>query len=618
MGVFTPYALFFLSLLGPIIWFYLWREKKHVILVSSIIPWSHLSIDQTSDAKAFRIDWQLILQILIVIFCALAIARLYWLQTVSLDYRVLIVDTSASMSARDQDGKIRLDIAKEKALELVDKAGGKTRIALIEVAENAKRLHDLTNDKRKLKQLIKQLTPKQEGTNFSGALNLARSALKGYSGGRIYLLSDGGQWLKEDSSINKQLDIVKIGSSIDNVAITGLDSYQGLYAEKESTVYIRVVNFSSVIKTPRLNIYVGDKLVSRKMLTMPPHAYQNYPFKLRNKKGVLKAELEIDDSLPIDNVAYLALDKGDTFSVLLVTPSDYMDRDFGRLAKATGKIIYDRVFPQDFDTDILKKYRLAIFHQSAPTRLLPIDTLFIAAPPGHGLWKVNSKPVSDVRILDWDRRHPTIKYLDFLDKLPINKAQDVRLPSWGNLLMGTSSLPLAFWGEENGYKQLVYSFDLQTVLFPPNHDVSGIILLLNSLDWLASSEYKGERIKTGEPYRLKHLRKLKEVVVTDPTGNRKKFAPDKQEFYFDQTGYVGVYKIRAVDEDGATITRSFIANLLNENESKLLVENAKESTEKNEEEIAVSEREEPNELWRYLVFFGIIFSFAEWWLYFKE
>jgi len=619
VGFFTPYAFFFLSLLGPIIWFYLWREKKHVIPVSSIIPWRQLSMGQSPEDKAFHVDWQLILQLLIIILATLALARLYWLRSVSLNHQVIIVDTSASMSARDKQGVTRLELARGKALELINRAGPQTRLSLIEMAANAKHVQDFTDNKPALRKRVKEISPKEEGTNFQAALNLARSFLRGYAGGQIHLITDSEQWLLDNLELRQQLSIIKVGQSAENLAITGLDAYQGLYAEQEQTVYIRLVNSSARARKTWLKVSLDGRLLKRKRLNLLPHSHQNFPLKLRNKKGVLKVELEAEDALAADNAAYLLLKKRQPLPVLLVTPSDAMEEDFARLAAATGRINYSRILPEQFDSGLLAGYRLVIFHQSAPTKHFPIHSFLIDAPPGHGLWKTLRQPIAQPQILDWDRRHPSLKYLDFLDKLVIEQAQDVRLPGWGNLLIGTPQLPLAFWGEERGFKQLVFCFDLQPLLFPDSQDVSGIILLLNCLDWLASSAYKGERLKTGEPYLLSSPRPLKEVVVTNPRGEEERFTPQKAKFHYDRTNYVGVYRVRTLDVEGNKIQSTFVANLLDESEANLVLEERRQVQKQEGQKVAALKlRQEPHELWRVLLLCAALCLLGEWWLYLRE
>ncbi len=619
MGVFTPYAFFFLSLMGPIVWFYLWREKKHVIPVSSIIPWRQLSMGQSTEDKAFRVDWQLVLQLLIILLATLAIARLYWLQSVSLNHQVIIVDTSASMSARDNQGVTRLELAREKALELINRAGPQTRLALIEMAATAKRVQDFTGDKSALRKRVKEISPKEEGTNFQAALNLARSFLRGYAGGQIHLITDSGQWLLDNPELRQQLSVIRVGQSAENLAITGLDAYQGLYAEQEQTVYIRLVNSGAGARKTWLKVSLNGRLLKRQRLNLLPNSHQNFPLKLRNKTGVLKVELEAEEALATDNVAYLLLKKREPLPVLLVTPSDAMAEDFARLAAATGRINYSRILPEQFDSGLLTSYQLVIFHQSAPTKHFPIHSLFIASPPGHGLWKVLRQAIPHSQILDWDRRHPTLKYLDFLDKLAIEDVQDVRLPSWGNLLIGSPQLPLAFWGEERGFKQMVFCFDLQPLLFPDSQDVSGIILLLNCLDWLASSAYKGERLKTGEPYLLSAPQPLKEVVITNPRGEEERFTLQGTKFHYDRTNYVGVYRVQAIDVEGNKIQAAFVANLLDESEAKLALEEKKPAEKQAvPKATALKLRQEPQELWRVLLLCAMLCLLGEWWLYLRE
>ena len=618
MGVFAPYAFFFLSLLGPILWFYLWREKKHVLPVSSIIPWRNLPTGQTPENKAFRVDWQLILQILAIVLATLALTRLYWLKTVPFNRQVIIIDNSASMSAREEEGKSRLELAKEKALALLDRLDAQTQVAIVQMAGSARVAQEFTKDRRLLKEALEGIEPTQEGTNFPAGLNLARSFLQGYAGGKIHLISDGGQWLADNPEALRQVQPLQVGKSLENVAITALDSYQGLYADLRQTVYIRLANYSPRSRQVWLRALLDGRPLQRRRLKLLPDSYQNIPLKLPERQGLLKVIVEAEDALPQDNAAYLLLQRQEPLSVLLVTPSDVMEDDFARLAAATGRINYSRILPEQFDPALLGGYRLLIFHEAAPTSHLPIDTLYIASPPGHGLWKVSGELISHPRILDWDRRHPALKHLDFLERLDVGSSSRVRLPEWGNLLIGTPRQPLAFWGEQGGFKQLVFCFDLQPLLFPPSQDVSGIILFLNSLDWLTSSIYKNQRIKTGEPYVLSTSKPLAEVLVTDPRGKQTSFQPEGNKFYFDATHYAGLYRVSARDVEGKQHEYAFVANLLDEAEAKLRVADFSAKAAATAEAAQLKSHKEPQELWRLLLLCVVLTLLGEWWLYLRE
>src|SRR5512138_3413087 len=116
MRLLSPSALWWLLLAGVIIFFYLLKLKRKRILVPSVLLWTRAieEVEANAPFKKLRHNLLLVLQLLALIALVFALARpLVTTQALATGSTVIVIDSTASMSARDEDGGSRLDRAKQ-------------------------------------------------------------------------------------------------------------------------------------------------------------------------------------------------------------------------------------------------------------------------------------------------------------------------------------------------------------------------------------------------------------------------------------------------------------------------------------------------------------------------
>ena len=99
MSFLTPLFLLLSLLAGPIILLYMLRLRRQEMQVSSTLLWQKLLRDREANApwQRLRRNLLLILQLLILAFLVLALARPFWpVATVVSGNVVLLLDASAS------------------------------------------------------------------------------------------------------------------------------------------------------------------------------------------------------------------------------------------------------------------------------------------------------------------------------------------------------------------------------------------------------------------------------------------------------------------------------------------------------------------------------------------
>src|SRR6185503_9333340 len=135
MRLLSSTTLWWLLLAGIIIFFYLLKLKRKRTVVPSVLLWSRAleEVEANAPFKKLRRNLLLLLQLLALIALVFALARpLVTTRALATGSTVIIIDSTASMSARDEDGGSRLDRAKQLAREMIAGLSTGDRAAIIE------------------------------------------------------------------------------------------------------------------------------------------------------------------------------------------------------------------------------------------------------------------------------------------------------------------------------------------------------------------------------------------------------------------------------------------------------------------------------------------------------
>ena len=191
-------------------------------------PWAamkflRMALEQTSRRLRFQEVILLILRILICIILALALARPAMKALSGGGGRgdsvdaVIIIDTSYSMGAMEGDGdnrRSRLDRAKEAAMKVIDHLPPRSTVQVITVSDKAQHVGPGSpSDKAAARNLIQDLTPSSQSTDFQEGLSTALDAFRNTTGSNreIYLISDMQRagWQRQSAAIRSKCDEIK-------------------------------------------------------------------------------------------------------------------------------------------------------------------------------------------------------------------------------------------------------------------------------------------------------------------------------------------------------------------------------------------------------------------------
>ena len=640
MGFINLLAFGYLASIGLVVFFYVFNRKKNIVHVSSLIPWNILKED-TVRSRVFKIDLLFVLQILLILLLVFFLAKPYLKSSIiniSGKNVVLVVDSSASMQTIEGN-ETRFDKARSQSLKMIDKLGQWDKMMVISSNFSSRVVSDFTDDKAKLNKTINDLMPKDTGTNLDEGVSLGVSFLKNAERGEMYVLTDRSASSINFTNLNSgNIKFITFGEESANVAITSLDVYQDMFKDyKEREAYVTIENYSNDSKTVRLSVFLNDEIIMEDELELAGNEQKTLSVLNLNAPGILKAGIQTDDFLLVDNTAYAIINEIKPINILLVSDNYSLKDELAKIEQSTHRIIVTHIATSEYEQEVIEDYDAAIFHKFIPDNNPGINSLYITPY----LYSSNSQSedvkegsefsnvllsehnlVLPVKILDWDNTHPTMLHLNNLDDLNIKSAFTMKPPDWSIPLIKISDnlndSPIAFAGWYEGKKIISLGFDLSDFDFSKSDSLRMLIMTLNIIQWLNPYEaVDNNKLLTGGQYRLNYALTENIEIVTPENEILKydvKDDPTETNFVFNKIEYTGEYKI-----SGANLNSRFVANLFDANESRIAPESIDDDDLKFEEKEAEKLiKDEKKEFGKYLLLLVPFILFVEWILYHKK
>jgi hypothetical protein len=255
--------------------------------------------------ERFRDLFSLLLLITVFVAIVAAAARPYWVGDSRRDM-VLLIDNSASMNA--WEGRVsRLDLAKQKAADIVQGLDGNQRCSIASVADEVVFHSNLTDSPRELLDAIERITPTSVPISTAALQQFARDSTN--ASPRRLILSDGcwgpiGSWAEA-------LEWLKIGTRSDgNVGIVACDLQRLPVNQAPVGVYLQVASSFPTPVNVDLVVYHESEDRLKKIVPLEIHPGINVAEVWRIEEaedGRWFFRLEIQDQLPDDNLVFAYL-----------------------------------------------------------------------------------------------------------------------------------------------------------------------------------------------------------------------------------------------------------------------------------------------------------------------
>ncbi len=280
----APEFLWALLALPLVVLLHFVRSRRRRTEVSALFLWRRAR-QVAERRRRIAPTWLLLAQLLFAALAALALARPQLAAAVAPD-RIVIVDASASMAARDPDG-VRLDKARAVADRLV---GGAGRVALVRAGLDARVIVALTTDRAAVRRAIARLTAGDRSADLQRAVSVAEAI---DPAARIDVITD------QPPVVGPRVSTFDVAGAGVNVGISAFDL--GI-----QEAYVGVVsNSRRPVQVPVALTRDGAAVASGTVL-VPVGGVGSITFPLADVKGTYRAAISPPegDALALDDVAY--------------------------------------------------------------------------------------------------------------------------------------------------------------------------------------------------------------------------------------------------------------------------------------------------------------------------
>lgn len=646
----TPWQWAVLAAVPPlIVALYFLKLKRRPVEVPSTYLWSRTIEDLHVNSiwQRLRQSLLLLLQLLLVVLLMLALLRPGWQgERLEGDRFILLVDVSASMRASDEK-PTRLEEAKRQAIALIDQMKSGDVAMVISFSDTARVEQSFTDNRRLLRDRIRQIEPTSRTSDLREALRAAAGlANTGRSSSAedsqdvqvadalpatLYLLSDGGFRLAPDFPLgNLEAKYLPVGSAAPaNLGIVAFSVDRNPEHPERVQAFARIENHGVEARSVEASLYRDGELRDARETTVPAGGSTGVNFDLQDVDGgVLKLEIAAGDSLDVDDVAYVAFDRPRPARVLVAGPvSDALGVALrtDEVAKVANVEFADETLladPKHQEAAANGAYDLIVYDRCRPEKPPQANAVYIGRTPPGDDWSLGDK-LTAPDVLDVERAHPLMQLLE-LSRLQIAEARPVKAPAGGTVLVDSVGGPLMAIGPRQGYEDLVLGFEIVSTDDQGNQigntDWPRLyafpLFIQNLLQYLggAGAATASPSVKPGEAVTLRSEAIVDTLQVESPSGKAVRLSREGQNtFLFGLTDELGVYAVR--EGDSPQVARHFSVNLFDSRESDL----------KPAETIAIGANEVKGsasaatltrrEMWRWIVLVALALLIFEWYVY---
>ena len=617
MSFLTPLAFALLALLPVIIAMYLLKLRRTEHEVSSVYLWRKMIRDLEANApwQRLRRNLLLILQLLFLTALILALARPFtWAAGSSSQAAILILDTSASMSATDVSPS-RLENAKAQARQVVDGLPDDARVTVMAAGEGAQVLAASSQDRRQIHQAIEQVQPGTGGSDLTTAMQLAAAIAARQPETEVVVLSDGNVTLPERLAIQGRVRYIPVGESGENLAIS-LFSLEATAAGGGLTGFVQVNNYGDETAERRLEIYADGELANVHDLEIPPGEQRAIiADDLPGETRVAEAHLLGQDALSLDDRSWAAHRQTEATAISLVTEGNlFLETALTLLPN----VEVSTITPSDFDassnanrTETTASPNLTILDSHVPVTdsLLTGNVFFIAPPSSSGFFTVTGV-IEEPALRPVGASEALLKDIQ-LAEVSVLKATRIALPDWARTIIAGDaegeSAPLLFAGEVDGRRIAVLAFDLHHSDLPLQ--VAFPLMIANLVNWLApgSGGNLPDQITPGSPVAINLPLDVETAVVRRPDGTSARYETQGGRLVYPDTNQLGVYRIGWGEAEGAT----FAVNLFLPEESRVKPAETLALLEARDGNEAEAQGQGRREWWRPLAFTALALLLVE-------
>ena len=482
MNLRFPLGLLLLIAIPILIIIYIIKNKYKEKVVSSSYVWelSKKFIKKKHPLNTIANLLNLIMQCLCIAFLSFSLADPVFNFQNGAENEVYILDASASMAMKNENGESRFLEAKNEIKNLVNDTPNGSTYTLIVSDSNARTLCQNIEDKEIFNSILDRVEIDYAESELNNAISLAQTISSQGEGSHFSLFTD------KNVKVNEAITAYNVADTTKNYAISDLRIDKEV--EEEIPYIILEADVTSFNEDTTLEVeFIMDETslgkveeeVKQNKVTTFTLKLENTDDKYSNFES-LKATILNEDYLKEDSeyIIYYSTDF-DTTNILIVSNSPfYFESAFNALNNNNLKITYTVISPALYSlSGGTVGYDVVLFDGYSPERL-PVDSavwLFNCGEsiPDSGFYVQKEFTVEDPGIeLTYANNNDDLLYEELTKDLvkrniTIKTYLRYTLTSRFTTLLSYDNLPFVFAGRnEYNQKQIVFNFDLHNSNLP--------------------------------------------------------------------------------------------------------------------------------------------------------
>lgn len=475
-----------------IIILYLMKPKGVRKVVPSVLLWKNAERNErsTTFSKKLIKNILMFIEIMALLFLMLAAMSPAIKRNVSGSSKstILVIDTTGSMQFEDEGSGSRFEEAIRDAKDFVETSSGE--VSIITCGESVEVLANKSRDKQKMKRLLSGIEP----TDASGDIRDAEGIMESLECEDIIVFTDGnGAAGLKDLTSKLSLDIKVYGKPSANAGLTQMSM-----KKNEEGLYDIAVGYQTKgIKTASFDISLYDaegNLLDVRNISLTEDSSNTILSLGKDVKGeYVRAELTGygEDALSRDNVAYaVKTDSSLAASYFVGAGNTFYEKAYQAVAgESIVKVTSDSDVP-DEEKNVLIYDKAELIYKNK-NRLV------------QGYHPKDAKEVKGaiVTVITGDLIKDMSNYTFGASNLYI-----LDCPSWAEPLMvinqgSEDEAVVAYYGEEDGVRQVVLGFDIRDSEYPLMAEFP--IFIADALEYLTDESLVREKyILAGEELTL--------------------------------------------------------------------------------------------------------------------
>jgi hypothetical protein len=527
----NPAGLWLLGLLVPLIVLYILKVRRARLRVPSTWLWAAAQRDllAKSPFKRLIVQVPLILQILALLLLALALARPSTRGGAIVgDHVAVVVDTSASMSAKEPDGSTRIELARRAARDVVRALGPGADALVIEAGREARIASPLDRDVRRLEAAIERIAARDVEGHLGRAIAIASERLRQLPGEKRIVVVTDGAFADADAlaAASIPVDVVRVGTVTENSAIVRVDVRSGTdpvtkreqvqafavvahWGEKPRDLFVtlRQRNVSAPLASRRLSLAPGERA---------PVVLTFEPARGDLGSGVI-VELSPEDALAADDRAYGRVPVGRKIPVVIVPRDENTWVQRALLADPDVELVgatLAELGGADVPPDAL-----VVVNGACPAALPGGDVLILNPPAGRCRTATVGEPMRSPEITSWNESDSRLRFLT-LDGITISAARRIETAGPTEALVRTKAGVVVSDVSLPGRTGTLVSFDVGDSNWPLK--ASFVLFVRNIVELARTHRARGITgpARTGEPMRVRVPAEVDSVEIEDPEGRK--------------------------------------------------------------------------------------------------